>query len=103
MTEPTSALRGKQRAYLRGLGMSLEPVVFVGKQGVTDAVVAEIDSVLKQRELVKLRLQDTVGGDRKEIARELAGRVGCELVQVLGRTVLLYRRNEEKPVLVLPA
>jgi RNA-binding protein len=82
--------------------MSLEPVVFVGKQGITDAVLAELESVLKQKELVKLKLQDTVGGDRKEVARDLAVRAGCELVQVLGRTVLLYRRNEEKPVLVLP-
>jgi RNA-binding protein len=103
VSEPGSVLRGKQRAYLRGLGMSLEPVVFVGKQGITDAVVAELDSVLEQKELVKLRLQDTVGRDRKDVARELAERAGCELVQVLGRTVLLYRRNEEKPVLVLPA
>jgi len=95
------ALRGKQRSYLRGLGMSLDPVVFVGKQGITDAVLAELESVLKQKELVKLRLQDSAG-DRKEVARELAAKSGCELIQVLGRTVLLYRRNEEKPVLVLP-
>jgi RNA-binding protein len=103
VTSPPSALRGKQRRYLRGLGVSLESTVFVGKQGITDAVLAEIDSVVKKRELVKVRLHDTVGGDRKDVARELAERTGCELVQVLGRTVLLYRRNEEKPVLELPA
>ena len=102
MTAPPSALRGKQRRYLRGLGVNMEPVVFVGKQGITDAVLAELESVVKMKELVKVRLLDSAG-DRKEVARELAERVGCELVQVLGRTVLLYRRNEEKPVLELPA
>ena len=101
MTQPVSALRGKQRRYLRGLGVNMEPVVFVGKQGITDAVLAELESVVKMRELVKVRLLDSAG-DRKDVARELAERVGCELVQVLGRTVLLYRRNEEKPVLELP-
>jgi RNA-binding protein len=102
VTQPASALRGKQRRYLRGLGVNMEPVVFVGKQGITDAVLAELESVVKMRELVKVRLLDSAG-DRKDVARELAERVGCELVQVLGRTVLLYRRNEEKPVLELPA
>lgn len=102
MTEPASTLRGKQRRYLRGLGVNMQPLVFVGKQGITDAVVTELENVVKMRELVKVRLLDTVGGERKDVARELATRTHCELVQVLGRTVLLYRRNEEKPVLELP-
>jgi RNA-binding protein len=95
-------LRGKQRRYLRGLGVNMDPVVFVGKDGITGALLAEIDAVVTKRELVKVRLLDSVEGDRKVVARELAERAGTELVQVLGRTVLLFRRNEEMPVLDLP-
>lgn len=96
------ALRGKQRRYLRGLGVNLEPAVFVGKEGVTGAVMEEVARVLKKRELVKIRLLDTVEGHRKDVAKDLAQRSDAELIQVLGRTVLLWRRNEEKPAIRLP-
>ena len=98
----TSGLRGKQRRYLRGLGTRLDPVVFLGKNAVTDAVLEEIATALAARELIKVRLLDSVEGDRKEVARELADRAGAELVQVLGRTVLLYLRNDEEPSIELP-
>jgi RNA-binding protein len=97
------SLRGKQRRFLRGLGVALSPVVFVGKEGVTDDLLAETDAVLKRRELVKVRLLETVPGPRREVAQELASRAGAELVQVLGRTALLWRRNREKPGIELPA
>jgi RNA-binding protein len=103
VSAPGGALRGKQRRFLRGLGVDLDPVVFVGKEGLTGALLAEIASVLKGRELVKIRLLDTVEGHRKDVAKELAARADAELVQVLGRTVLLWRRNEEKPRIELPA
>ena len=95
-------LRGKQRRYLRGLGTRLEPVVFLGKNAITDAVLDEIATALEAHELIKVRLLDSVEGDRKDVARELAERAECELVQVLGRTVLLYRRNDEAPAIALP-
>lgn len=103
MSGAPGTLRGKQRRFLRGLGVNLEPVVFVGKEGITDAVLGEVARVLKKRELVKVRLLDTVEGHRKDVAGELAERAGAELIQVLGRTVLLWRRNEEKPGIELPA
>ena len=65
-------------------------------------MLAEIDAVVTKRELVKVRLLDSVDGHRKDIAKRLADRAGTELVQVLGRTVLLFRRNGENPVLDLP-
>ncbi len=101
-TAKASALRGKQRRFLRGLGVNMDAQVFVGKDGITDAVLAEIATLVKKRELVKVRLLDTVDGGRKDVAKELAARAGVELIQVLGRTVLLYRRNDEKPVIELP-
>lgn len=99
---PGKTMRGKQRRYLRGLGVDLDAVVFVGKEGITPAVLSELARVLKKRELVKVRLLDNVEGDRKEVARDLAAQAGAELIQVLGRTALLWRRNEENPQIRLP-
>ena len=98
----TGVLRGKQKSHLRGLGGHLEPVVFVGKNALTEAVLEEVHAALAAHELIKVRLLDSVGGDRKEVARELAQRAGAELVQVLGRTALLYLGNEEEPAIELP-
>ena len=98
----TIALRGKHRRYLRGLGVHLDPAVFLGKNALTDSVVAEVRTALAANELIKVRLLDSVDGDRKEVARQLAERVGAELVQVLGRTVLLYVPNDETPSIELP-
>lgn len=102
MSHPTE-LKGKHRRYLRGLGVGLKPVVVVGKEGLSETLLRAVEAALAAHELIKVRLLDTVGGDRKEIARELAERAGVELIQVLGRTVLLYRRNDEEPGIELPA
>jgi len=101
MTAPTD-LKGKHRRYLRGLGVGLKPAVVVGKEGLSDALLAAVGQAIDTHELIKVRLLDNVGGHRKEIARELAERAQAELIQVLGRTVLLYRRNEEEPGIELP-
>ncbi|MCA9770922.1 MAG: ribosome assembly RNA-binding protein YhbY [Myxococcales bacterium] len=99
-------LRGKQTRYLRGLGNRLKPVVTVGKSGVTESTVASVQAALEDHELIKVRLLDSVEGDRKAIGPELAERAGAELVQVLGRTVLLFRpwpeSPERGPSIVLP-
>ncbi len=103
MTQEGVALKGKDRRYLRGLGVALKPTVVVGKEGLSDAVLAAVESEIEARELVKVRLLDTVETPRKEFARKLAEAAGVELIQVLGRTVLLYRRNAEKPHIQLPS
>lgn len=100
MNETT--FRGKHRRFLRGLGVKLKPVVFVGKASISAPVLAEVDQALDAHELVKVRLLESVEGDRKEVAAELAQRSAAELVQVLGRTVLLYRRNQDDPTIELP-
>lgn len=96
-------LRGKQRRYLRGLGHGLEPVVLLGREGMTDGIVRSVADALEAHELIKVRLPETEGAERKKAARELAGKSQAHLVQVLGRMVLLYRAREEKPEIRLPA
>ena len=82
--------------------MSLEPVVYLGKASVTDAVVAEVRAAIEARELVKVKLLESVHGDRHDIAAEVAKAADAELVQVIGRHFLLFRRNPEKPRVALP-
>jgi RNA-binding protein len=88
------SLTSRQRSHLRSLAHSLEPVVLVGRAGVTDAVVREVDDALEARELIKIRLF----GDREERARAgaaIAERTGSELAGQVGRIAILYRENPD--------
>lgn len=96
-------LTGKDRRALRALGNRLKPMVHVGKEGVTEAVIAELDKAQEAHELVKLRVLDTCPDDRRSIAGELDARSESTVVQVLGRTILLYRRHPEEPRISLPS
>lgn len=95
-------LGGKQRRHLRSLGHHLEPVVQLGKQGFTDAVVAAIDEALERHELVKVRVGTECPDDRHDVAERLGPLVKGEIVQVLGRTLLVYRRHPKEPKIQLP-
>jgi RNA-binding protein len=95
-------LNGKQRRFLRGLGHHLEAVVQVGKDGLSEGLIGALDVALQQHELVKIKLGESVGGERRVLAQALAEAGASELVQVLGRTVLLYRRRADEPSIKLP-
>lgn len=98
----TDELTGKQRRHLRSLGYDLKATVSVGKAGVTDAVVRSVEEAYHGGELIKARLERSWEVDRKEGARELAQSTGSHLIQVLGRTVLLYRPDPDEPEIQLP-
>jgi RNA-binding protein len=88
------ALSSRQRSRLRSLAHSLEPAVLVGRAGMTDAVVREVDDALEARELIKIRLP----GDREEradAAAEVAERTRSQLAGLVGRIAILYRRNPD--------
>jgi RNA-binding protein len=95
-------LTGKQRRHLRGLGHHLEPVVQIGKQGLTESVIAAIDAALEQHELIKVRVGTECPDDRHEVAERLAPAVKGQVAQVLGRTVLIYRRHPSEAKIQLP-
>jgi RNA-binding protein len=95
-------LSGKQRRYLRSLGHHLDPVVLVGKDGLSQGLVEAVDDALEQHELIKIRVGEAAGPDRHRICEGLAQACSAELAGVLGRTALLYRRRAEKPTIVLP-
>lgn len=89
-------LTGKQRRHLRALGHHLHPVVQVGHQGLTDAVVAAVDEALDLHELVKIKVgQNSPDEADGPLSEALAERLGCHPVQQLGRVVLVFRQNED--------
>jgi len=94
-------LTGKQRRQLRALGHHLHPVVQVGKEGATDALVALVDRELQAHELIKVRVLETAPDDPDDSATELAAKADAHLAQVIGRTALLYRARTNDPVIVL--
>jgi RNA-binding protein len=96
-------ITSKQRAYLRSLAHALKPILQVGKEGVTDEVAASVEGAFQNRELLKLKVLESAPLDARGAAAELAARVSdVHVVQVIGRTVALYRRHPESPEIRLP-
>ena len=92
----------KQRSYLKKLAHDLDPIVFIGKNDLTENIIKEIDSLLELRELVKVKIQEGSLLDAKDTANEVADMLGAEFVQAIGRKFVLYRRAKEEPQIVLP-
>lgn len=91
------ALTGSQKRHLRALGHHLHAVVQVGKHGLTDTLASAVDQALTDHELIKVRVGRESPDGRDESAEALATKLGAEVVQVLGGTVLLYRRHPTEP------
>jgi RNA-binding protein len=85
------------RKTLRAAGHHLSPVVQVGKEGVTEAVLRQLDDALGTHELVKVKIGTESPEDRFEAADRLGAKTGGQVAQILGRTILVYRRHPEKP------
>lgn len=95
-------LTGKQRRYLRSLGHDLDPVVQIGKQGLTESLYAAVDEALTRHELIKVKIGTECPEDRHDVAEQLGPAVKGEVAQLLGRTVLVYRRHPKEPKIQLP-
>ena len=94
-------LSARQKKHLRGLSHALSPVVTVAARGLTESVLAEIESALDHHELIKVKLR----GDRETRAQwadEIAARCGAEQVHSIGQVGCFYRRNPDRPVVTLP-
>ena len=87
----------KLRKALRAAGHHLSPVVQVGKDGVSEAVLRQLDAQLAAHELVKVKVGTESPEDRFEAAERLGEAAGARVAQILGRTVLVYRKHPEKP------
>ena len=81
---------------LKAQAHHLKPVVLLGAKGLTEAVIAETDVALTAHELIKVKINGTEKEDRIMIAHELCQKLHATLVQMIGNTVIIYRKNEEK-------
>lgn len=90
-------LTSSQRKVLKGLGHRLDPVVYIGKEGLSPTVVKAAESAIKVHELIKIKAGQNSPLDRNVAGRELGRIIGAEVIQVIGRMTLLYRANTELP------
>ena len=96
------ALTGSQRRHLRGLGHHLSATVQIGARGVHQGLVVQLEQALADHELVKIRVHGASAQERRATAQRLHAETGAQVVQILGRTVLMYRPHPEEPTIKLP-
>lgn len=95
-------MTSKQRAYLKGLAMTIDPIFQVGKSSITPEFTSGINEALEARELIKINVLKNCMDDPKEIAQILSERTKSEVVQVIGKKIVLYRESKEKKKIELP-
>ena len=86
----------KQRAFLRGLGNALEPVMQIGKEGATENVLTGAEQLLQARELVKFKVLNNCDSDAKTLANEVAPMLNADVVQCIGNIFILYKKSTKK-------
>lgn len=88
----------KQRAELRKTAQNIEPVMQVGKEGLSLNVINTADQALYARELIKITVLESCENDVRDIANEMAERCKADIVQVIGRKIVLYKKNLDKKI-----
>lgn len=88
-------LKGSQRKRLRELAHSMDPVVHIGKRGITGEVIKQIDQVLTDHELIKIRFNE-FKEEKKDLSARIEDETGSELVGMIGHVAIFYRENPEK-------
>ncbi|KFI53939.1 YhbY family RNA-binding protein [Bifidobacterium biavatii] len=92
------ALTKKQTKQLRAMANQLKPLLYIGKNDLTDAAVKQASETMDSHELLKIAVQDGSGLTAKEAAEKLAGQIGAEVVQVIGNRFVLFRRSKRDDV-----
>lgn len=88
-------LSSKQRAQLKGLANSLDAIFQIGKGGINEQLLRQVDETLERRELIKLRVLETSPESVRETAEQVAKQSGADVVQVIGSKFILYRESKE--------
>lgn len=89
-------LKGKQRANLRKCANDMETILQVGKDGIGDTLVKQVEDALTARELIKIRVLKNQELTARQAADILEEKTGCDVIQVIGTRIVLYRRNPKK-------
>ncbi len=91
-------ITSKQRAALRAQSNGMETIFQIGKGGVSDTLIKQVNDALKAREMIKLRVLENAPVFAREAAQQLAQECGAEIVQVIGSRFILFKRNLQKPI-----
>lgn len=89
-------MTSKQRAYLKSMAMSMDPIMQIGKATVTPEITKSVDQALEARELIKINVLKNCVADPRDIGELLAERTRAQVVQVIGKKIVLYRENPKK-------
>lgn len=92
-------LTSKQRAYLRGLASQYDTIFQIGKSGISENLIQQVNDALRKRELIKLRVLDNAILTAKEAAEQLAQQTESDIVQVIGSRFVLFKQNLKEPVI----
>lgn len=95
-------MTSKQRAYLKSLASSLDPIFQVGKSSLTPQVTEAVGEAFNTRELIKVAVLKNCLDDPREIAEMIAERTHSQVVQVIGKKIILYKPDRDNPRIVLP-
>jgi len=96
-------LTGKQRSYLRSLANNIDSIIKIGKNGVDEALLKQIDEALTARELIKITVLKNSLLDPYDTCQYVCKKLSAEPVQVIGHRFVIYRRNNKKPQINLPS
>lgn len=96
------SLTAKQRQYLKGLGHALKPVIQIGKEGLNERQLKSISKAFEDHELIKINVLETADLNKNEASEQICTSLQAELVQTLGKKMLLYKPSKDKPKIVLP-
>jgi RNA-binding protein len=88
-------LSQKQKKFLTGIAHGLNPMIIIGANGVTDNLMAELESTLEHHELLKIKMASAERDDRKTIVNYIIEQTGAQLVQTIGKTFTIYRKSED--------
>ena len=95
-------MTSKQRAYLRGLGSTLDPIFQIGKSGITPEICSAVEDALENRELIKVAVLKNCPYDTRDLSDMLSERTRSECVQTIGKKFVLYKKSKKNPKIVLP-
>ncbi|HEH1006667.1 ribosome assembly RNA-binding protein YhbY [Staphylococcus aureus] len=95
-------LTGKQKRYLRSLAHNIDPIFQIGKGGINENMIKQIDDTLENRGLIKVHVLQNNFDDKKELAETLSEATHSELVQVIGSMIVIYRESKENKEIELP-
>jgi RNA-binding protein len=95
-------LTGKQRSFLKAIANGIEPIFQIGKNGITDNFIKQVDSALESREIIKIKVLNNSFLETDEMAKKISELVGAEFVQSIGNKFIIYRESKEKKKIELP-